>query len=133
MIALVALLGCAEGAPSLTARTISDFDGAWSFEFTSMTPVGTNGVKCIDGTGQVSVDQGIVVGSTFSEFQGAIRSRGALEGRITEGNDGTFFSIARSQDGRNAFTAVIDRGLPGMAGTWQDIHNCRGTFEAIRV
>jgi len=132
-IALAILAGCAERAPSNTTQTTQSLDGNWEFEFDSATSVGTDGMRCLDGIGQMTIEEGRIVGTTFSEFAGVMQSRGGLEGGISENADGALISFASSQSGKNTFFAIIRQTSPGMSGTWKDIHDCKGTFTAVRA
>ena len=126
------LAACEGGVQSDGPALTRDFDGSWSFEFESTTPAGLNGSRCLDGAGQVTVQDGRVVGATFAEFEGDLRSMGALEGQVLEAEGDVVMTIASSQSGRNAFVARGAETEDGFAGTWEDIHECSGTFSAIR-
>ena len=132
-IALAILAGCAERAPTNTTQPTQYLDGNWEFEFDSATSVGTDGMRCLDGIGQMTIEEGRIVGTTFSEFAGVMQSRGDLEGSFSENADGAFISFGSSQSGENNFVAIINRTTPWMSGTWKDIHKCRGTFTAVRA
>lgn len=131
-LALVVLAACEDGLRSESPAVTSALDGSWSFTFASTTAVGLGGAPCLAGTGQVAVENGRIVGATFAELAGALRAMGALEGRVLEDEGGVMMSIATSQGGRNAFVAQGTETADGFSGTWEDIHECGGTFTAVR-
>ena len=130
---ICAAAACATGPFQTKPQAISDFDGEWEFTFTSSIQSPRPGVRCMDGTGFVTVKDGAFIGGTFHRHGEIMAYRGVLQGLIVRTEEGVFLSIAESQSGRDFFTARIDPDAPGMSGEWEDMYGCRGTFSSRRI
>jgi uncharacterized protein YceK len=128
LIILISVLsGCSSGSSSdsstATATTTTDFDGSYDTTVTSTTLFDINGGTCVDAAGLLTISNGELSGNVIDDrgatytISGNVQSNGDVLGG---------FAIAGSNAA--SFEGVIS-GNTG-SGTWEDIYQCAGNWQA---
>lgn len=121
------LAGCmgSETAPSAVSPEVAAFNGDWVLTFASTSEFSNRGVRCEDGTGRVSVSNGVVrgrsvIGTTPLVATGSIASGGQVSARFTT-------------DQVNVGEASGQASGDTMSGRFSDDFGCSGTWSAARA
>ena len=120
----VILLSVCTTAPS--PSVLESMQGRWTGVFTSVTEVGTTGVKCEDGEGWFEIVGSDLRGKGFIraynieyEVSATVSATGAIEGGFAVREN----SIARVWGGPSE---------GGLSGEFEDTEECKGTWTAVK-
>jgi len=123
---LMSLLTACGGASSSGSPSIADpLDGNYYLAATSLTETDINGGTCGDGSGTLNVIDETLGGNILTTNGELFDIVGTIDssGRVTGGF---------AQSGQNA--ARFEGSISGSrgTGTWNDLYECSGTWEAIK-
>ena len=103
-----------------------DLDGTYSISATALTDVDINGGTCGDGSGEMTVTEGVLGGSVLStngnlyDISGSVTSSGEITGGFAQSGQ-LVVDVVGTLDGSEG------------SGTWVDALECEGTWESIKT
>ena len=128
-LCLLVLTACDQGGAvdsrDPATNSVSRFDGEWRGVFDSTTPVGSNGIACVDGAASGTVSNGRMRGKGVTEY-GTYTSAGTIS---PDGSIVGSFELGRFT---GEFTGKAE-GNDVLSGDFRDTENCRGTWRMEKV
>ena len=121
LLSLTILTACSSDSDSEPV----DFSGNYSLSATALTEFDTNGGTCGDGSGNMTIADGMLTGSVLSTNGNLFD----VTGTVTESGD---ITGGFGQSGQLVVNFSGALNATGGTGTWEDLLECSGTWDAVK-